>query len=419
MKKENVYEQDNDINSENSKSDKKTLKEEKKAAKREAKAAKKSGSVAFLMLKIIIAVVLVLVIFYFGFTCTVREGNVAIITRFGEPITTITDAGLHFKLPWPFEDVITYDGREQYYETTQLETLTMDRKSNVLFQSYVVWKIDDPLKFHMATTKDDGSIDINAAIQTSVDDAINTVMGKYNLSDLVSSTNENLKTDEIQEEIFKRVKKSCGNTYSIEIIDVSILRLSYPTDTMNRIIEKIKTDRNIEITNITNEASKEANDIIISANDEATKIRGEAAEEVSKIRADAEKAVAEIYAAAQEANIELFKFLKELDTIVNSVNANTVLVVDSNAYPFNILLEYGQIVDENTSVITELEYIMSVLSEEDREALVDAILLLLSTQGNQGNAESESGVTDSTESIEENVESNIESSADTTETGGT
>ena len=387
---------------------------DKKAEKRAKKANKKTGGAAFLVLKIVIALTLVLVIFYFGFTCTVREGSSAIITRFGKPRETVTEAGLHLKLPWPFENVITYDSREQYYETRKLETLTMDSK-NIAFQSYVVWKIHDPLKYHVATTKKDSATDINEAIETSVRNAINTVMGKYNLSDLVSSSNENLKIKEIQQKIYEKVKDSCYKTYSIDIIDVSILRLSYPDANLPNILTNISAERQGVIDTILANANAEASKITSSADAEAAQIVANGEIEASKIRAEAEKEVAAIYAEAQEANIELFKFLKELDTIVNSVNSNSVLVVDSNAYPFNILLNYGQTVDENTSVITELEYVFSQLSEADRTALTEAIHTLLATQGNQGSQESstESGSETLTDtSVSETTESS-EISSDT------
>ena len=124
-------------------------------------------------------------------------------------------------------------------------------------------------------------------------------------------------------------------------------------------------------------ANAEANKITSEANAKAEEIKAAGEKEAAEIRANTERDVAKIYAEAQEANIELFKFLKELDTIVNSVNQNSILVVDSNAYPFNILLEYGQTVDENTAVIEELEYILAELPENDRTALVNAITELI------------------------------------------
>ena len=75
--------------------------------------------------------------------------------------------------------------------------------------------------------------------------------------------------------------------------------------------------------------------------------------------------------------------------IKSSVNSNSVLVVDSNAYPFNILLEYGKTVDENTAVIEELEVLLSSLPDKDRDALVIAIGELMEAAQNGNNVESE------------------------------
>ena len=353
------------------------VKEAKKLAKAEKKAIKsenkKDSGVAFLILKIVIALVLVVVIAYFGFACVVREGNAAIILRFGAPRQTVTEAGLYFKLPWPFETVVTYDNREQYLESNNLETTTMDKK-NIILKSYAIWQIDDPLSYHNSVGSN-GTVD--SYIKNQIFSATNSIMGMYNLSDLISSSNENLKTQEIQNKIFELVKENCEVNYGIKILDVSILRVSYPETNLQSIFANISAERQGVIDAILADANAKASNITSSADAEASKIIAEGENKAAEIRAKTEKDVAEIYAKAQAANIELFKFLKELDTIVNSVNSNSVLIVDSTSYPFNILLEYGKTVDESTAVVEDLEYLLANLPEKDREALVTAIEDLL------------------------------------------
>ena len=360
---------------------KKIKAEEAKIAKRvNQNATKKEGRFAFLMLKIVIAIVLIATIAYFGFACVIREGNAAIILRFGAPRETITEAGLYFKLPWPFETVVSYDNREQYIESNNLETTTMDKK-NIILKSYAIWQINDPLVYHNRVGTN-GTVD--TFIQNQIWSATNSIMGTYNLSDLISSSNENLKTNEIQQKIFEQVKNTCETYYGISILDVSILRVSYPEANLQSIFNNISAERQGVIDAILADANAKASNITSSADAEAAEIIAEGENKAAEIRAQTEKDVAAIYAKAQEANIELFKFLKELDTLVNSVNENSVLIVDSNAYPFNILLQYGQTVDESTQVIEELEYLLASLSEEDRTALVTEIenLLLASSKNN-------------------------------------
>ena len=130
------------------------------------------------------------------------------------------------------------------------------------------------------------------------------------------------------------------------------------------------------------DANAKASNITSSADAEASKIIAEGENKAAEIRAATDKDVASIYAKAQEANVELFKFLKDLDTIVNSVNSNSVLVVDSTAYPFDVLLKYSESIDENTDVIEELEYVLAKLPEEKRKELVKAIEDLIIASSN-------------------------------------
>ena len=354
------------------------------AAEINNKKSKKDGSAAgFLVLKIVIAAIVLLVVFYFGFTCEVRESNAAIILRFGAPRAEITEAGLYLKLPWPFESVVTYDNRVQYLESNNHETTTMDKK-NIILQSYATWEIKDPLTYHN-TVGAKGTVD--SYIKDQIKNATNSVMGTYNLSDLISSQNEDIKTDEIQQKIFELVKSNCEANYGISVIDVSILRISYPDANLQAIFANISAERQGVIDKILADAEAQVSDITTSADAEAEKIKGEGITKAAEIRAKAEKEVASIYANAQSANIELYKFLKELDTIVNSVNEGTVLVVDADSYPFNTLLGYGSTVENGSDekVVEDLTYIIATLRSEgktkeadDLVAAINAILVAYS-----------------------------------------
>ena len=187
-----------------------------------------------------------------------------------------------------------------------------------------------------------------------------------------SQSTEDILAD-TEKKIFELVKINCEANYGITIHDVSILRISYPETNLQSIFANISAERQGVIDAILADANAKASNITSSADAEAAKIIAEGENKAAEIRANTEKDVASIYAKAQEANVELFKFLKELDTIVNSVNSNSVLVVDSNAYPFNILLEYSKTVDESTNVVEELEYVLANLPEKERADLVKAI----------------------------------------------
>lgn len=326
--------------------------------------------------KIIVAAIVVIVLAFFAFTIQVREGHGAIILRFGAPRKIVTDAGLYLKLPWPFESVVKFDGRQQYLESNYLETTTKDNR-NIILQSYAIWSVSDPLQYYNSVGSQEKA---NTYIQDQLFSATNSTMGAYKLSALVSLDKKEINTDEIQNKIFEQVKENCKKNYGIDVKDVNILRISLPDTNLESVFEQMTADRQKEIDTILANAERDANKIMAEADAKAAEIVAKGQIEAAEIKAKTEKEVAQIYASAQAANVELYKFLLELDTLVASVNENSVLVVTADSYPFNLLLEYSKMSNLGTSdevIIQDLNYIMTQLDEKDRNAMTECIYQLL------------------------------------------
>src|SRR6202051_340660 len=137
---------------------------------------------------------LALVAIVFSATAVVgREGTAVLITRFGRPLRAATQAGLHWKLPWPIDAQMSLDMRRRVYETGQTEMLTRDKK-NVIARTFVVWRIGDPLVFSQAIGTDRGAEDKLDGLLTNA--AIGT-LGGHDLSALVSTNADDLQVDRI------------------------------------------------------------------------------------------------------------------------------------------------------------------------------------------------------------------------------
>ena len=328
------------------------------------------------LIKILVSVAVIIVIGFFAFTIQVREGNGAIILRFGAPRKVVTESGLYLRLPWPFESVVSFDERKQYLESDFLETTTKDNR-NIILQSYAVWSVSDPLLFVNSVGSQEKA---QTYIKDQIFSATNSVMGAYELSALVSLDKEKINTEEIQDKIFKQVQANCEANYGITITDVNILRISLPDTNLESVFDQMTADRQKDIDTILANAERDANKIVADADAEAAKIIAEGEIKAAEIKAKTEKEVADIYAQAQAANVELYKFLQELDTLVASVNSDSVLVVTADSYPFNLLLEYSKMSNTETSdevIISDLNYIMTQLNDKDREAMTTAIHALL------------------------------------------
>lgn len=91
---------------------------------------------------------------------TVDESEQAVVETFGNPGETITDSGLHFKMPWPIQKVevlekktfslkfgyMTNKEGEDVSVTSESKMITGD-ENIVLTDLIVQWKISDPIKY--------------------------------------------------------------------------------------------------------------------------------------------------------------------------------------------------------------------------------------------------------------------------------
>ncbi len=330
--------------------------------------------------RIILALLLVAVISWLGFTAEVREGEVAVITRFGAVRESVDEAGLYFRLPWPFENVKKYDSRAQYLESGNIETLMGDQR-NIILQSYAVWQIEDTVLYHKSV----GELSTaESYIGKLIFSATNAVAGGYKLTDIVSTEEGAAKLDKLEADIEARVAEECRRSYGIGISEIAILRVSLPDANLQSVFDQMMADRQKVIDNISAEAERDAQKIIADADAEAAKILAEGKNQASEINKLTELEVAKIYADAQAANLELYTFLSQLDTLYAAVGENTTLIVKTDDYPFNALKDLaGKLTGDETDaeIINELETLLGSLSETDRIALLDALKLLIAEAG--------------------------------------
>ncbi len=285
------------------------------------------------LIKWIFALIVVAIIGFFGFVFKVNEGQCAVVTRFGAARAEITEAGMFFRLPWPFENVTVYDSRKQYMDSGYLETLTHDKK-NVIMQTYAIWSISDPLRYYT-------SVGSTALAEKYLGDLItnskNGTMGTYDLSSLVSMKKDDIKIAEIEEIMLKEVNEHAQEQYGIVIHDLRIKRLGLPTTNVQSVFTQMQAERQKYIDQLLAEGERDAKIIKSESDAEAAQIIAEGREQAAQINAETEREVAQIYADAHTQDPELYKFLRKLAALEASVDENTVMIIEMDQAPFDVL----------------------------------------------------------------------------------
>lgn len=279
------------------------------------------------------ALIVVAIIGFFGFVFKVNEGECAVVTRFGAARAEITEAGMYFRLPWPFENITVYDARKQYMDSGYLETLTHDKK-NVIMQTYAIWSISDPLKYYT-------SVGNTALAEKYLGDLItnskNGTMGTYELSALVSMEEDDIKIPEIEQLMLEEVARHAEEQYGIQVHDLRLKRLGLPATNVQSVFTQMQAERQKYIDQLLAEGERDAKIIKSESEAEAARIIAEGREEAADINAETEREVAQIYADAHTQDPELYKFLRKLAALEASVDENTVMIIEMDQAPFDAL----------------------------------------------------------------------------------
>lgn len=263
----------------------------------------------------------------------VREGEVALVTRFGRPVSSETEPGLHWKLPWPIDQVTMIDTRRRVYETGHTEMLTRDKK-NIIARSFVVWRVGDPLVFHQAVgnaeqaqSKLEGLL-TNAAIGT---------LGRHDLSALVSTTPSDLEVDQIEKELMASTAAPALANYGISIEQIRLERISLPEENIAAVFDQMRAERRQFAAKFQAEGEREASRIRSEATLEAAKIRATGEQEAARIRGETAAEIAKTYADAHKVDPELYKFTRSLESLDKLVTGSTSLILRTDSEPFSLL----------------------------------------------------------------------------------
>lgn len=262
-----------------------------------------------------------------------RQHEMAVVARFGEPRTVLREAGLFWKLPYPIETVYRFDRRIRMYDTRFAETLTRDQR-NVIVLTYVAWRIDDPLRFFQAMgTASNAELKLDGLVTH----AKNTALGNYDLSALVSTSVEDLRIPRIEEEILEAVAPSAKANYGIEILQVGIKRLAFPESNVRYVFDQMRAERARFAAQFRADGEKKASDIRSKTDLRKAEILAEARKEAETIRGRAEADAARLYATAHRKDPEFYMFQRSLESVKRILGARSTIILGTDAAPFSVL----------------------------------------------------------------------------------
>jgi membrane protease subunit HflC len=275
---------------------------------------------------IALLILLVLIIAFYLSTFTVSEKEYVIVTRFGKPVRIIDNSGLKIKLPGLFETVNRIDRRVNVFVTQPMQLLLGD-KNPIILTCYVCWRVCDPALFFQ-------SVALIETAQQKLEDMINSqlgsVLGDYHLNQVINTDPEMVKLTEIETRILNNSDKNAKAKYGLEVLQLGIRRLNYPSIVATAVFNRMQSEREKEARKYRAEGAEEAAKIEARTDREVSEILARAYQKSEQIKGEGDREAIRIYGEAYSQHPEFFKFSKSLELYKDILQGKSTLILSTD-----------------------------------------------------------------------------------------
>jgi membrane protease subunit HflC len=302
----------------------------------------------------------------------ISQTQQAIVLQLGQPVGDLRKPGLHFKVPL-IQEVRYFDRRilsvdpapEQMVIASSLITRPEDRtlanvvaettgadKANpmetgkkdeivippienvsgepIIVDSYARYRITDPLQFMKTLRSVDNA---NKRIESIIDEATRTVLGKTTLKELLSKDRTRVMA-EINSRLNKKIKE---DKLGIEVVDVRIVRADLGEALRDSTVRRMISEMTERATETRSKGEQLALEIRATAEKERTVILANAERDAQIVRGSGDNEAIKIYALAFNKDKEFYGFMRSMEAYKNTLGdpeTRMILSPDSEFFKY-------------------------------------------------------------------------------------
>ncbi len=308
-------------------------------------------------MKRILIVLALVIVWLMSCPFTVDQANYAYVTQFGRPIAILdgaTDAGLHFKWPWPIQSVQRLDRRVQLFDLPPAELLTHDPRGRTIdrtltVEAYVVWRIDGRRGVDRFLRTVGTPEQARAILGQRVSGRLGAAIGTLPVEELISVTDQPgvATRSERLRELLVGSSGGDGNlaelaqqAYGIEIVDVRVRRFNYPAAVRPEIARRIISERLRKAAEYQGEGTRRAAEIASAAARDAAVMESDAKAAAQRVLDRATVEADRLRNDAQALDPEFYAFLQKIKTYQRILNeSRDVLLLSAKHELFDLLLK--------------------------------------------------------------------------------
>jgi membrane protease subunit HflC len=263
---------------------------------------------------------------------SVRETEFVLVTQFGKPLYTVTDAGLHAK--WFFRTANYFDRRIRIYNPRPSEFLTRDKK-NLVIESYVAWKIEDPKRF-VETVGD--PIAAEMRLHDIIWSSLSAALGNHDIDSLIAPSPEQVRARDMLDNLSDLTDRAALTQYGIHIVDVRIKRLNLPEQNKQSVYARMRAERERIARQYRAEGEEQALAIRADADRQKEEILSVAYRDAEKIKGEGDAQSTRIYSQAYSRNPRFYKLLRTLESYKKIFDDKTTAILSSDSELLRVLM---------------------------------------------------------------------------------
>ena len=260
----------------------------------------------------------------------VDQRQFGVVLALGQIKEVITEPGLNFKLPPPFQNVSYIDKRLLTLDSTDNEPVLTAEKQRVVIDWYVRWRISEPTEYirNVGTTEAAGASQLNRVVRNAFQEEVN----KRTVKELLSAKREEVMQD-VKTEVLSQVRGA--KPWGVDVIDVRITRVDYVDAITESVYRRMEAERKRVANELRSTGFAEGEKIRADADRQREVTVSNAYRDAQKFKGEGDADAARLYAEAFGRDPQFAQFYRSLDAYKASfANKNDVMVLDPSSSEF-------------------------------------------------------------------------------------
>ncbi len=260
----------------------------------------------------------------------VDQRQVAVIYALGEIKEVITEPGLKFKMPPPFQNVVFLDKRIQTLDNSETRPIFTAEKKSLIIDWLVKWRISEPRQFIRSNGADFRNLENR--LSPVVQAAFNEEITKRPVNSVLS-----IERDRVMNDVRSRLADE-AKAFGIEIVDVRIKRVDFVADITDSVFRRMESERKRVANELRSQGMAEGEKIRADADRQREVIIAEAYRDSQKIKGEGDGTASALYADAFGRDPQFAQFYRSLEAYRASFrNRSDVMVVDQSSEFFKAM----------------------------------------------------------------------------------